>query len=358
MARFTSRQSAKRGLPPGTAVHIGERKVERTRITVITFSETAFNEREAASADELPSLPAADAPGRGVTWINVDGVHDVALLEAIGSKYGLHPLSLEDIANTGQRPKLEEYDGYLYLVARMITPADAAGAIASEQISFVLARGLVLTFQETVGDVFDPIRQRIRTAKGRIRKMGADYLAYSLLDAIVDHYFVVLERVGESLQLLEDQVVLRPAPQMLQRIHRQKRNMVTLRRSVWPLREVVNSLERGESALIAKPTRLFLRDVYDHTIQVVDTVETYRDVIAGLLDIYLSSVSNRMNQVMKTLTIIATIFMPLTFLAGVYGMNFQYMPETRWHYGYFIALGVMTVLGVLMFLAFRRKRWL
>lgn len=348
------KRSKKAGLPPGTLVHIGERKSEKTKIAILDYDELHVQEKEAKTADEC--LPFKDEPT--VTWINVDGLHQVEVLEKLGEGFGLHPLVLEDILNTDQRPKMEDYGDYMYIVLKMLSWNEKSDETEAEQISIILGETFVITFQEKEGDVFDPIRQRIKDNKGRIRKMGTDYLAYTLLDSIVDNYFIILEKLGEKIEFLEEELVTNPTPKTLQTLHHLKREMIFLRKSVWPLREVISGLERGESPLIKEATRIYLRDVYDHTIQVIDTVETFRDMLSGMLDIYLSSISNRMNAVMKVLTIIATIFMPLTFIAGIYGMNFQYMPELGWRWGYPMVLLIMLATGVFMLIAFRRKKWL
>jgi magnesium transporter len=293
-----------------------------------------------------------------VTWINVDGLHQVEILEKLGEYYGFHPLMLEDILNTDQRPKMEDYGKYIYIVLKMLSYMDNSNEIVTEQISLILGPNFVISFQEKKGTVFNPIRERIRNDKGRIRKMGSDYLAYSLLDLIVDNYFIIMEKLGEKIEFLEEEVVTHPTPETLQTIHHLKREMIFLRKGVWPLREVVSGLERGESSLIKESTRIYLRDVYDHTIQTIDTIETYRDMVSGMLDIYLSSISNRLNAVMKVLTIIATIFMPLTFLAGIYGMNFKYMPELEWRWGYLMFWLIMIGIGAFMLIYFKKKRWL
>jgi magnesium transporter len=281
-----------------------------------------------------------------------------AALESLGQCIGLHPLVLEDILNTEQRPKIEDYGDYLYIVVKMITYPDKADGIAVEQVSLILGQNFVISFQEGIqGDVFSPVRERIRNEKSRLRKMGADYLTYSLVDSVVDSYFAVLEELGERIEVLEEELIEQPSRNTLHTIHKLKQEMIFLRKSVWPLREVVNFMERGESPLINEGTRIFLRDVYDHTIQIIDTIETFRDMLSGMLDIYLSSISNRINEVMKVLTVIATIFMPLTFLAGVYGMNFEYMPELKWRWGYPAILLVMLAVAVSMLTYFKKKRW-
>ena len=353
MPKLIKRTSKKVGLPPGTLVHIGEKKADKVRVTIIDYDEAQFQEKDVETIEEC--FPLKDKPA--VTWINIDGLHQVEILERIGGCFGFHPLVLEDILNTGQRPKLEDFDDYIFIVLKMLS-SDGDNRIASEQISIVLGPDFVVSFQEREGDVFNRIRERIRSGRGRIRRMGADYLAYSLLDSVIDNYFVVLEKLGEEIESLEEELVANPTTETLQTIHDLKSEMVYLRKSVWPLTEVIGGLERGESALIQESTGIYLRDVYDHTIQVIDTVETFRDVVSGMLDIYLSSVSNRMNEVMKVLTIITTIFMPLTLIAGVYGMNFKYMPELEWRWGYPTAWLIMLATGGLMLAYFRRKRWL
>jgi magnesium transporter len=353
--RFVKRVSKKIGLSPGTLVHIGKKKIEKVRIRLIDYDEAQVQEKEAKTIEEC--FPFKDQPT--VTWVNVDGLHEIQVMEKIGKHFGLHPLVLEDILNTDQRPKTEDFDDYIFVVLKMLCFDEDQEEVRAEQISIILGSNFVLSFQERVGDIFDPLRERIRNAKGRVRKMGPDYLAYALMDAIVDNYFTVLEKLGEKIEGMEEELVTNPTPETLQTMHNLKREMIFLRKSVWPLREVVSRLERGESKLIKDSTGIYLRDVYDHTIQVIDTVETFRDMLSGMLDIYLSSISNRMNQVMKVLTIIATIFIPLTFVAGIYGMNFEYMPELKWHWFYPKAfwLVMIGVAGVMLFY-FRRKKWL
>ncbi len=354
MARIVKKRSKKAGLAPGSLVHVGEKKVGEVRITKMEYDEHHFREEEVKRVEHC--WPLKQAPT--VTWINLDGIHQVEILEKLGHHFGLHPLILEDILNTDQRPKIDDLGEYLYIVLKMFFYNGKKMEIEAEQVSIILGANFVISFQEREGDVFNPIRERLREKKGRIQKMGADYLAYSLLDAVVDHYFVILEKLGEDIESLEEQLVANPSPQILQSINVLKREMIYLRRSVWPLREVIAHLERGESPLIQKDTGLYLRDVYDHTVQVIDAVETSRDILSGMLDIYLSSMSNRMNEVMKVLTIIATIFIPLTFIVGVYGMNFKYMPELEWPWGYPAVYGVMLAVVVLMLVYFKRRKWL
>jgi magnesium transporter len=354
MSRFFKKRTQKIGLPPGTLVHVGEKKVEKTKITIIDYDTEHLEEKVAKTVDECFSFK--DKPT--VTWINIDGIHEIEIIEKIGNHFDLHPLILEDIVHTEQRPKMEDFEHYIYVVLRLLTFDEIDNEINAEQISIILGSNFIISFQEMEGDVFDHVRDRIRNSKGRIRKMGADYLAYALLDAIVDNYFVILEKLGEKIEAMEEELVTNPRPETLQTIHELKREMIFLRKSVWPLREVVNSMERGESSLIQDSTTIYLRDVYDHTIQVIDTIETFRDMLSGMLDIYLSSVSNKMNEVMKVLTIIATIFIPLTFIAGNYGMNFEYMPELGWRWSYPVYWMVVLTVAAFMVIYFKRKKWL
>jgi len=351
--RIGRRMAAKAGLPPGTLVYTGDR-VQGARITIAEYDKETFTERELASLAECPLVHGRPT----VTWINVSGISHVENLEKLGECFKLHPLVLEDILNIDQRPKVEDYGDYLFIVLKKIDQDPKTGEITVDQISLILGPNYVISFQEGDGGGFAPIRERLAAAKGRLRQEGADYLIYALIDLIVDHYFVVLEAFGERLEFLEDEVVKQPGPQTLQEVHRFKNDMILLRKSMWPLREVVSRLERRESPLIKESTALYFKDVFDHTIVAIDTVETYRDILSGMLDIYLSSVSNRLNEVMKVLTVIATIFMPLTFLAGLYGMNFKFMPELEWRYGYFTVLIFMVAVAILMLVYFRRRKWI
>jgi magnesium transporter len=360
MPHLVKKRSKKSGLPPGTPVHIGGRKREDTRITVLDYDESRFQEKEVGSVDQC--MVFRDTPTN--TWINVDGLHDVELIRRMGECFRFHPLLIEDIVNTDQRPKFEDFGDYLFLVAKMLQYDKKEHFTKIEQVSFVVGKNFVISFQEDVGDVFDHVRERLRDPKSRVRRNGPDYLAYALLDSIVDQYFIILEELGEDIEVMEEEVVRNPATATIHRIHRLKRELIFLRKSVWPLREVLISLERGESGLVKKSTQLYLRDLYDHTIHVIDTVETFRDIVSGMLDIYLSSVNNRLNEVMRVLTVIATIFMPLTFLAGVYGMNFHVekspwsMPELTWYYGYPLFWAVVVICVVFMVAYFRGKKWI
>lgn len=353
MSKSKKRRSKSAGLPPGTLVHVGEQKTERIKITLIDYDETHFKEKELAGVEDC--LPFRDQPT--VTWINIDGLHQTEGIERIGRHFGLHPLVLEDIVHTEQRPKLEDFGSYLFLVTKMLNYDNATEQVVTEQVSFVLGANFVMTFQEGAKDDFISIRTRIKQGNGRIRNMKADYLLYTLLDAIVDNYFVILEKLGERIEILEEGLLANPTPAQLKAVHQLRREFILMRKSVWPLRDVVANLERRESALIHQTTVVYLRDLYDHVARVIDTVENYRDLVSVLLDIYLSSLSNKMNEVMKTLTIITTIFIPLSFIAGVYGMNFEHMPELKWAWSYPLVLLAMVGIGVAMVFYFRKRKW-
>ncbi len=341
-------------MPSESLVYTGERRDEKITISVIDYDEQTFVETEVPSIEECLSYK--DKPT--VTWINIDGVHNVSVLEKFGECFSLHRLVMEDIMNTDQRPKVEDYGGHLYFVLKMIS-SGTEGQIVTEQVSIILGPNFVLTFQEGIqGDVFNVIRERIRNSKGRIRKMGADYLAYALLDVIVDNYFPILEKLGEIIESLEDELIKDPTQKTVQKIYQCKRELIFLHNAVWPLREVVNTFAKLESPLVRESTIPFIRDVYDHVIHVIDSMDIYRETISGMLEMYLSSVSNRLNQVMKVLTVIATIFMPLTFIVGLYGMNFRHMPELEWRYGYPVVLGLMVVIAAVMLLVFKRRKWM
>lgn len=345
---------AKAGLSPGTLLPLGEKRVERPTLSLIEYTPDACTERVLPDAEACRALaPAAGA----VRWLNVCGLHDVELIQKLGDIFRIHPLALEDIVTTGQRPRVEDYGDYLYIVVKMLYRSADKQRIVAEQLSVILGPFGVLTFQEVEGDVFNPIRERIRADKGRVRKSGADYLAYRLLDAVIDNYFIVLEEVSDRVEQIEEQVADNPGREIIHEIHHLKRDMIFLRKALWPVREVVSALEKSDSDLIAPSTAPFLRDVYEHTIQVIDTVETLRDTLSSALDIYLSSVSNRMNEIMRVLTVMSTIFIPLTFIAGIYGMNFTRMPELEWRYGYAAVWGLMAAVATGMILFFRRQKW-
>jgi magnesium transporter len=349
------KRSQKAGLPPGTLVYTGDQTDKAFEITTVTYNEEDYQETNNQHFKECPLIsPASSA----VTWINVNGLSNVKSLEELGACFHLHPLVLEDILNTDQRPKLDDYGDYLFIVVKMLQVSKGQNGVVPEQISLIVGPNYLISLQENDHDDFGVIRERLKTGKGRIRKSGADYLAYTLIDLIVDNYFVILEDQGEFIEDLESELVSKPTPETLSQIHRLKREMIMLRKSVWPLREVISQVERSESTLVKESSLLYFKDVYDHVIQVIDNIETFRDILSGMLDIYLSSVSNRLNEVMKVLTIIATIFIPLTFIAGLYGMNFKNMPELEWPYGYYMALGMMATVALCMLIFFWRKGWI
>jgi magnesium transporter len=355
MARTSKRRTKKAGLPAGSLVYTGEQAVGKVDVTLIDYDEQTFEERSLQSLDECAVYKARPT----ATWINVEGVNNPVIIEKIGDCFGLHRLVTEDLMNVVQRPKVEDYGDYLFVVLKMLTYDEKDGRIVPEQVSLIVGENFLLSFQEGIkGDVFPLIRDRLRAGKGKTRKMGVDYLAYSLLDALVDGYFVILEKLGERIDLLEEELITRPARSIMEQLYQLKRELLFMHKAVWPLREVVSALVRRESPLIRETTTPYLRDVYDHVVQAIDSVEIYRDMLSTMLDLYLSSVSNRMNEIMKVLTIIATIFMPLTFLAGVYGMNFKHMPELEWQYGYLYVWIIMVAIGVAMGFYFKRKKWL
>ncbi len=345
------------GTSPGTLLPAEPAPPRPVRITLMDYRGDAFEERRLARIEE--AFPYRDT--ERVTWLDICGPPDAELLRALGEHFGLHPLALEDTVNTGQRPKLDDYDTHQFIVMREL---HHDGDLAVEQVSLFLGRNFLITVQESEGDPFEPVRERIRQAKGRIRKMGPDYLAYALIDRLVDEFFPVLESLSDRIEDLEDQLVDHPTREILHDIHRVKRELLHLRRTAWPQREVVAALQRLESPLIREETRLFLRDCYDHCVYVLDMLETFRDLAAGMLEVYLSSVAKRTNDIMKVLTVITTIFIPLSFIAGVYGMNFDTaaspwnMPELKWYWGYPASLGSMAAIALALVAFFRTRRWL
>lgn len=339
------------GAPPGTLIYTGDQS-GRIKISLIEFNETEFFEKEFYDLSDCLS----ELKGGMVKWINVEGVHNTALIEKIGHLYGIHPLTLEDIVNVDQRPKFEEYDNYVLTVMKMIMYEEKVHA---EQLSLILLKDTVISFQEPHGgDAFDIIRTRLRQAKGRVRKLGADYLLYALMDAVVDYYFSTIEKIGDKVAKIEEEIISEPKEGSLIELYNLKREVIYLRKQVWPLRDLLSNLQRSESEFFSESSFLFFRDLQDHTTRIIDTVETYRDLLSGIMDIYLSTNANKMNEVMKVLTIMSSIFIPVTFIAGVYGMNFDYMPELKSPYGYagvwILMLGMM---GGLIYY-FKRKKWM
>ncbi|MDP8322213.1 MAG: magnesium/cobalt transporter CorA [Candidatus Stygibacter australis] len=342
------------GLAPGTMVHIGSQKAESTGISLIDYDPATVTEKKLNSINEVfPSFQSEI-----ISWTNIDGLHNMELFTELSKELKLHPLLMEDILDTGQRPKLEIYSDHLLVILKMITWNDQDKRIDFEQVSFVLGKNYLLSFQEHQGDVFEHVRQRIRNPQSRIRKMKTDYLLYSLLDAIVDSYFLMLSTVGDQIEELEEELIENPSNDILSTIHHLKRDVLFLRKSIWHLRTVISNLNREDFQYITPELHTYLRDLYDNTVQVMDTIETYREIISGMLDIYLSSLSNRMNQVMKVLTIFAAIFIPLTFVAGVYGMNFHYMPELSYKWAYPIWWVFVIIITVGMVIYFKKKKWM
>jgi magnesium transporter len=352
--RLIRRRGKTPGAMPGTIVHTGVRRVEHVTIDLLHYDADSFNEEHPTTLADCFPIEVSER----VTWLNVDGLHDTEQLRRLGELASMHPLVIEDVASTAQRPKVEDYDSQLYIVLRMLRFDDHSGQTEEEQLSLILSRNRLISVQEAPGDVFDSVRERLRSAKGRLRRLGADYLAYSLMDAVVDAYFTVVEKLGDRIDELEEVIIDRPAPHAIAELHRIRSELLVMRRAVWPLRDVFNALIRDDTDLIAAETKVFLRDAYDHTVQVIDTVETLRDVLSGLMDVYLSNVSNRMNEVMKVLTIIATLFIPLTFIVGVYGMNFRFMPELDWPWAYPVLWIIMILIAAFMIYQFRRRGWL
>jgi len=354
VTRLIKNKPKKIGLDPGSLVYVGDKEKNPITVTLFDYKAEHLVEKKISNLDDLLNFKTSET----TSWINIDGVHDVNILETIGKHFEIHPLTLEDILNTNQRPKVDEYSNYLYIVLRMFFLDENDKSLKNEQVSLILTKNYLITFLEDAGDVFDPVRERLRKSGTKMRDNGTDYLAYALIDAIVDSYFHILEKIGEEVEGLEDSVVLNPDRNDIQTIHLLRREMILLRRAIWPLREVISSLQRNEVEFIEDKTRIYLRDVYDHTIQVIDTIESYRDMIVGMLDTYLSSTSNKLNEVMKVLTVISTLFIPLTFLAGVYGMNFHHFPEIEkeWMYpwGFW---GITIIVVILMAVFFKRKKW-
>lgn len=354
MSKFIKKVSKKAGLHPGALVVLDAPKQQKTKITAILYDKDSFQQKQIETIEESLSCK----KGNSVLWLNIDSVSNIDVIKDIAKFYQIHPLVLEDIMNTGHRPKMEQHGEYVVVILKMLYCSGEKKEILSEQISLILGSNYVLSLQEIEGDVFDAVRERIRKGVGQVRHLGADYLLNILMDAIVDNYFVVLERLGDRIEILEEQIITDVKPQVATEVHLLKREIIYLRKQIWPMREVLSGLQRGDSKVISRSVDIYLRDVYDHIIQIMDTIESFRDILAGMHDIYLSTMSNRMNEVMKVLTIFASIFIPLTFIAGVYGMNFKYMPELDTHIGYFVVWGIMIAVAGSMVIYFRRKRWL
>jgi magnesium transporter len=353
MQRLFKRVSRKTGMQPGAQVHVGEIPMADVKIKGIRYSETEFEEVGIPDNTVLPPLQDKG----GILWLQVDGVHQTEKISALGEYFALHSLTLEDILNTGQRPKIEDFDKYLFLVGKILSFDEATATVQEKHFCLVLMEHVIISFQEAGVNIFSALENRLQKTNGKIRKKNTDYLAYALFDAMVDNYFPVLEKIGAQVEELEEEILTDPTRGSLEWLHFLKREITILRKSVWPLRDVINSMIRSESDLILEDTLKYFMDVYDHTMQIIETLEAIRDVMASLFDIYLSAISNRMNEVMKMLTVIATIFIPLTFIVGIYGMNFHYMPELTWKWGYFATLGIMFIMGTGMAIYFKKKDW-
>lgn len=363
MLRDLRPSARKAGLPPGTPVHVGAQGEQDITITIVDYDADTYNSAVLRPSKTMDFSVYRQSPT--ISWINIDGLYRVDVIEKICNDFLVHPMVQEDILNTTHRPKVDVADDYVFIVLKTHSVAAQANRVGLdlEQVSFLLGANFLITFQERRSAVFDQVHKRLVDSKSRLRKMGPDYLAYALTDAIIDNFFMTLEQIGEEIESLEEQLVTNPSAEPLQRIHVLKRKIILLRKSVWPLREVISALQRDDLPLISPSIAIYLKDLYDHTIHIIDTVETFRDVIASMLDIYLSSISIRMNEVMKVLTMFTAIFIPLTLIAGIYGMNFNSgaspwnMPELSWYWGYPFALGLMACLGIGMVIYFKKKKW-
>ena len=347
---FVSRKHVP-GTAPATLVPRGDKEPV---ISFIQYDADGFEEQRVASIDAVFACRDTDK----ISWINIEGLGDIEVLQELGVHFGLHPLALEDVLHVGQRPKVEAYADHLFFVGQIPYLIDS-GRIEFEQISIFFSGNFLISIQDDPDkDVFEPLRERLRKGRGFARTRGHDYLAYAMLDAIVDHFFPVLEPLGEDIEDLEDELLEHPTRECLVKLHELKRLLLQLRRNAWPMREVISALSRDESGLVAHETTIFLRDCYDHTIQIMDVIESYRDLTSGMLDIYLSTLGMRTNEIMRVLTVVSTIFIPLTFIAGVYGMNFEFMPELKSHYGYPLCIATMLTAAIGMLAAFRYKKWI
>jgi len=351
--KIKTKVSKKIGLPPGSIIYVGEQKVEKVKITLTEYDEANVETYEIKSVDEID--PFTDTPQ--VTWVSVCGLHETDFLMQIGERFKVHPLVLEDILNTETRPKIEITDDYLFIVMKLITYNTEHKILESEQVSFILGDSFVFSFMERSDEIFNPIRERITNQLGKVRKRGSDYLLYVLMDVVVDQFFLALEKVDERIESLDDEVLNAPEKSQVEKIYNLKNLLLMLRRSAAPMREIVNQLIKDEGDLIDDSTEPYLRDLYDHTIHISESIELQREITTGLMETYLSMMSNKMNEVMKVLTVIATIFIPLTFIVGIYGMNFKYLPELEWPWAYFAVWGVMIAVTLAMLFYFRRKNW-
>ncbi len=357
---MSTARNAKTGLQPGSLIYVGDSTTKAVKARMFDYNEEWLEERALASLDECLHLEREGTR----SWLDIDGVHEVDFVRRIGEAYGIHALTLEDITNTDQRPKFEEYPHYVYIVLKMLHYDHQACALDVEQVSLIIKDNLLISFQESIeDDVFEPVRTRLREGMGRVRQAGVDYLAYELMDLIVDHYLDVLEGIGEHIENFEDRLTGNFKPSIVREINRLRRHVIFLRRSIWPLRDVISNLERSNKPFLHEENAYYLRDVYDHTVRTMEIMESSRELLASMIELYMSSLSFRSNEVMKILAIISTIFLPLSFVAGLYGMNFNTqasplnMPELNWRFGYPFALGIMATMTAFMLLFFKRKGW-
>ena len=348
-----SKASKKIGMPPGSIIYLGEQKLEKVKVTLTEYDENNVETCEIKSIDEID--PFTDTPQ--VTLVSVCGLHETEFLTQIGEKFKVHPLVLEDILNTETRPKIEITDDYLFIVMKLITYNAEHKVLESEQVSFILGKSFVFSFVEKSDEIFNPIKERILKQLGKVRKKGSDYLLYVLMDIVIDQYFLALEKVEGRIELLDDEVFSEPEKSQVEKIYNLKNLLLMLRRSAAPTREIVSQLIKEETELIEESTEPYLRDLYDHTIHITESIELQREITTGLMETYLSMMSNKMNEVMKVLTVIATIFIPLTFIVGIYGMNFPNMPEMSWSWAYLAVWGVMIGVVVAMIFYFKKKDW-
>jgi len=350
----SSKKKKKVGLPPGTLIYTGDKVKEKTKIKITDYTEDRFNLDEFKEIQK--DLTKIEKPL--IRWIDVYGLAQIEVIEEIGHQFNLHPLVLEDVLSHNQRPKLENFGNYIFAVLKKLSWNQEQEDFEYEQISLILGENYVISFQERDTNLFNPIYERIQIPKGKVRVMGADYLFYVLIDIIIDDYFVVIEKVGEDIENIEDILIRNPEPETLQNIYRLKRSSIELRKSIWPIREVINKLLREQSKLIGDELQIYIRDIYEHIFRISDLLENYREIIFGMLDMYLSSVSNRMNDIMKVLTIISTVFIPLSFLAGFYGMNFLHMPELASPFAYPVLIMIMVSIALVMVYFFKRRKWI
>jgi len=354
MSRSLKYASDKKGLEPGALVHVGDIHQSVTRMTIVNYNPDHYEERSVSSLEEI----AAYHDKKSITWVNVEGLSDASIVESIGQMFHIHPLVLEDILNTHQRPKLEEHENFIFVVLKCLMPEQNQFSVNYEQISLLLLDNFIFTFKEKADSLLTPVVKRIEKSRGRIRSAGADYLMYAVLDTIIDQNFEIMDQLDETLVSLEDQIFSNPNPTLLGRIHEIKMEVIKMRRYIAPIRDLTAGLLRSESELIQEPTRIYLRDVHDHILRIIESIETHRDILSSLLEIYLSSISSKLNEVMKVLTVFASVFIPLTFITGIYGMNFEDMPELKWSLGYPAIWGVFITTSAGLLYYFKRKGWI